>query len=67
MNKFLPHSAMKAQQWEICKGHLRAMWALDGAMSTSQLERPFRFEKVRDVIEKFIRDFEDDGFHEGMD
>jgi hypothetical protein len=65
--KFLPHSAAKAQQWEIAKGHLRALAAIDGACSTDETERPFRFERVGAAIEKFIKDFEYAGLHEGMD
>jgi hypothetical protein len=67
MIKFLPHSALKAQQWEITKGHLRAMAALDGAISTAETERPYRFEKVEAMIEGFIQEFEDAGYDEGMD
>jgi hypothetical protein len=65
--KFLPHSSAKSQQWEIAKGHLRALAALDGAVSTGETERPYRFEIVGAAIEKFIREFEDAGLHEGMD
>lgn len=65
--KFLPHSAAKAQQWEIAKGHLRAMAAIDGACSTGESERPYRFEKVEAAIEAFIKEFESAGFHEGQD
>lgn len=64
---FLPHSAAKAQQWEIAKGHLRALAAIDGACSTSGSERPYRFEVVEAAIEKFIKEFEDQGLHEGSD
>lgn len=65
--KFLPHSVAKAQQWEIAKGHLRAMAALDGAISTEESERPYRFEKTSKWIEDFILEFEANGLHEGMD
>lgn len=65
--KFLPHSAAKAQQWEIAKGHLRALAAIDGACSTGETERPYRFEIVESAIEKFITEFEDAGLHEGSD
>ena len=65
MIRFLPHSAAKAQQWEITKGHLRALVVIDAAVSTD--ERPFRFEKTSEAVEKFIRDFEDAGLHEGWD
>jgi hypothetical protein len=65
--KFLPHSVAKAQQWEIAKGHLRAMAAIDGACSTGETERPYRFERVGGAVEKFIKEFEDAGLHEGSD
>ena len=67
MTKFLPHSYAKAVQWEITKGHLRALAAVDGAMSTGETGRPYRFEIVRDAVEAFIADFEGKGLHEGMD
>ena len=65
--KFLPHSVAKAQQWEIAKGHLRAMAAIDGACSTGETERPYRYEVVGKFIEQFIKEFEDRGFDEGSD
>ena len=65
--KFLPHSSAKALQWEIAKGHLRAMVALDGAVSTGEYIRPYRFEKSEEAIECFIKEFEAAGLHEGMD
>lgn len=65
--KFLPHSAAKAQQWEIAKGHLRALAAIDGACSTGETERPYRFEVVAAAVEKFVKEFEDAGLHEGSD
>lgn len=64
---FLPHSVAKALQWEIAKGHLRALAAIDGACSTAETERPYRFEVVGQRIEEFIKEFEDDGLHEGSD
>ncbi len=67
MIKFLPHSSAKALQWEITKGHLRAMAALDGAVSTGEYERPYRYEKSEAAIEAFIKEFEAKGFHEGLD
>lgn len=65
--KFLPHSVAKAQQWEIAKGHLRALIAIDGACSTGETGRPYRFERVGAAIEKFITEFEEAGLNEGMD
>ena len=67
MTKFLPHSAAKAQQWEIAKGHLRALAAIDGACSLGESVRPYRFEVVGAAIEKFIKEFEDAGLDEGGD
>lgn len=64
---FLPHSVAKALQWEIAKGHLRALAAIDGACSTSATGRPYRYEVVGVAIEKFIADFEFKGLHEGED
>lgn len=63
----LPHALAKAQQWEIAKGHLRALWAIDGAISSGEIDRPYRFEKSKDFIESFIKEFEELGFHEGFD
>lgn len=65
--KFLPHSAAKLQQWEVAKGHLRALVAIDGAVSSGETERPYRFEVVGAAVEKFIKDFEDNGLHDGLD
>lgn len=67
MATFLPHSVAKAQQWEIAKGHLRALAAIDGACSTGETERPYRFEVVGAAVEKFIAEFEANGLHEGSD
>ncbi len=67
MIKFLPHNSIKALQWEIAKGHLRAMAALDGAVSTGETKRPYKFELSSITIEAFIKTFEDAGFHEGLD
>jgi hypothetical protein len=60
------HSALKTQQWEIAKGHLRAVVALDGAV-TSKQPPPYHFERVSKAVEDFIKDFESQGFHEGID
>lgn len=65
--KFLPHSVAKATQWEIAKGHLRAMAAIDGAVSTGEISRPYRFELVEKFIESFIKEFETNGYHDGLD
>lgn len=67
MAKLMLHSAMKAQQWEITKGHLRAMAALDGSVISGEYERPFRYEIIEKFIEGFISEFENNGYHEGRE
>jgi hypothetical protein len=57
-------AALKAIQWEIAKGHLRTLAAIDGSASSGETERPYRFERVKEVVEVFISDFEDAGLHE---
>lgn len=54
----------KAEQWEIAKGHLRALIAIEGAVSSGESERPYRFEVLRERIEDFIKKFEEDGLEE---
>jgi len=67
MPKLCLHTAMVAQQWEITKGHLRSMTALHGSVSSGQVERPLKYEKVGSLVEKFIQDFEAEAFNEGID
>jgi hypothetical protein len=60
---------LKRIQWEIAKGHLRTLAAIDGSASTpwspsGRTEGPYRFELVEAAVEEFIRDFEADGLHE---
>lgn len=55
---------LKAIQWEIAKGHLRTLAAIDGSASSGESERPYRFEVVGKAVEKFITDFENDGLNE---
>lgn len=64
-SKFLPHSSAKLQQWEITKGHLRAMVALEGALPSRLMNT--KFQKMDIFVEEFIRDFESRGFHYGFD
>lgn len=53
-------SSLKAMTWEQAKGHLRAMVALSG----SGLEREPDFREVGKAVEKFIKNFEENGLHE---
>lgn len=61
-----PVSLAKAAQWELAKGHLRALVAIECAvhgqnqMATGELMN----EAVSNAIETFIDDFEKDGLHE---
>ena len=55
---------MKAIHWEQAKAHLRTLAAIDGSVSTAETERPYRFEVVGAAVEKFIKEFEDEGLHE---
>lgn len=53
-------STAKAILWEQTKGNLRAMTMASG----SGREREPSYEKVGAAVEQFIKDFEDEGYHE---
>lgn len=55
---------LKAMQWELAKGHLRSLVALEGSVSGGESERPYRFERVSERIEAFIKDMDNDGLSE---
>lgn len=55
---------LKTLQWEIAKGYLRSLAALEGSVSSGESERPYRFEQIEKRVEDFITAFEDDGMHE---
>jgi hypothetical protein len=57
-------SIFKAMQWELAKGYLRSLAAIEGAASSGETERPYRFEQVEKRVEGFIKSFEDDALHE---
>ena len=60
-SKFNIDSAMKAVQWELAKGHLRALVEIQGCYdSTSDHD----FVTLKDRVEGFINLIEDDGLHE---
>jgi hypothetical protein len=68
--KFDLAAAMKGQQWERAKGELRALVALQGcyhsATLASQPPSPEQ-QRLTDAglaVEAFIKEFEDEGFHE---
>lgn len=55
---------LKAMQWEIAKGHLRSLAALEGSVSSGETDRPYRFERVGERIEAFIKSMDEDGLSE---
>jgi hypothetical protein len=65
--KFELQAALKGAHWEQAKGHMRALVAIDGAVSSG--ERPaagekYRFQVVSDAVEEFIKAFENEGLQE---
>lgn len=51
-------------QWQIAKGHLRSLAALEGSASSGESERPYKFEIIEQRVEAFIQAFEDDALQE---
>lgn len=68
--KFDLAAALKGQQWERCKGELRAMVALQGSYHSMGLpcDAPSyevaRLENAQKIVEDFITKFEYEGCHE---
>jgi hypothetical protein len=68
--KFDIAAAMKGQQWERCKGELRALVTLQGSYHSAGLaggvksfeER--RLEFINDAVETFIGKIESESLHE---
>lgn len=57
--------ALKAQQWEIIKGHLRALVSLQGAYNSApDSSTTERFLTLDEKVEVFIKDVEDEALHE---
>jgi hypothetical protein len=63
---FLIDSAMKAQQWELAKGHLRALVEIQGSYSTPNPEPAgtAKWERLQSAVKKFVTAVEDNGLHE---
>jgi hypothetical protein len=53
----------KAGLWEEAKGKLRALAAVNGQVHEGDGFSP-DWEEVRNAVEDFIRQFEEDGLHE---
>ena len=67
MDHLCLHSALMRQQWEITKGHLRALAALKRSANTACHESPCPFQQVEAVIEAYIADFEGQGLPVGVE
>lgn len=63
---FLIDNAMKAQQWEIAKGHLRALVAIQGSYSSAEREPAgeAKWERLQAALDAFVSKVEDAGLHE---
>lgn len=67
----LLQEAIKVQQWEVAKGHLRALVRIHGSFTSSEDARaaeaaghPVKWRVLNGRIEQFIRSIEEDGLHE---
>lgn len=58
--------AMKAAQWEVAKGHLRALVVMQGSYHSGGMptREAARFEALSKAVEAFIESVEDEGLHE---
>ncbi len=62
---FLLPQALKALQWEKCKGELRGLVALEGSYSSyTPIGEDPPYKKLESVVEDFIKDIELNGLHE---
>jgi hypothetical protein len=56
---------MKGIHWEQAKAQLRCLVAIDGSVSSGANKTgEFRFQIVSRAVEKFIKEFEDEGLNE---
>jgi hypothetical protein len=53
-------STLKAQAWEVAKGQLRSIAALQGSLSTGD---PTKLKKIQTLTNNFIQAFEDEEFY----
>ena len=54
-------SLQKAIEWEKAKGALRTMVAIQGQTYGRRPDNETKFDKTRKMVEKFIKQFEDEG------
>jgi len=67
MAEYMIETALKAQNWELAKGRLRAQVALAGAAGVSEYRGgpvDLRWKQLDAVVENFIGVVEDEGLHE---
>ena len=66
MRKCDPIGLVKAVLWEEAKGKLRALIAAEGANMSEEYRNGtiLRFQTIESVIDKFIDEFEGEGYHE---
>lgn len=62
--EFSPDGALKRMVWEEAKGKLRALVAIQGEYFRMDDQNADRFEEIKRRVEKFIYEFEQDGFDE---
>lgn len=55
---------LKAQQWEKCKGELRALIALAGSHPASNDDTHDRWQSLEKKVNSFIKNIESNGLHE---
>ena len=66
MSDFDHRAALKGIYWELAKGHLRALVAVDGSVSSVSRDEngKYRYQIVQEAVDSFVKAFEDDGLHE---
>lgn len=66
MRKCDPIGLAKAVLWEEAKGKLRAIVAAEGSNIGEEYrpDRRFKFQAIEEFVDKFISEFEGEGYHE---
>lgn len=65
MPTFMLPEALKAQQWELAKGHLRALVSLQGSYSSGRdAHEEKRWLALKAAVDAFIAQIEEEGWHE---
>ena len=56
--------AIKGQQWEITKGHLRAMVSIQGSFCTNTQLSQAKYTRLKELVDSFIGMVEYNALHE---